>query len=135
MGNPRPYGGSRLSVHRITGIVGSVGNTYVEFTVAVPARGMIRRLRAGVSSGTSINQVSIEVREVAGGTLLDIVGQYPLAAQPLDSDLSGAPVFYDVAQTGVLFDGRSGLLYIAASVDDATTDHTVVIYMDIEATA
>lgn len=134
MGNPRPVGGNRLSVHRIEGLVSSVGAVFIETSVIVPARGMIRRIRAGVSAGTSINQVALEVREVAGGTSLDIVGQYPLTTNPLDSDLSGGPIFYTVAQTGVLFGGRSGSLFIAVKVDNATVDHTVVLYLDIEAT-
>jgi hypothetical protein len=133
MGNPRPAGGNRVSISRISGTGTSVGSSFVEVQLTVPARGLIRRVRADVTAGTAISQLALEVREITGGTTLDIVAAYPLQAEPLDDDMAAAPLFYNVAQTGSLFGGRSGVLFVAVKVDDATADHTIVIYMDVEA--
>ena len=134
MGNPRPAGGDRLSISRITGSGTSIDNNFTEVQLTVPARGLIRRIRADVTAGTAINQVALEVREVTSGTGNDVVAAYPLQSEALDDDLSVGPLFYSVAQTGVLFEGRSGILFIAVRVDDATADHTVAISLDVEAT-
>ena len=135
MGNPRPAGGSRIYVRRITGSGTSVDNSFQEVQLTVPARGLIRRVRADVTAGTAINQVALEVREVTSGSGNDLVASYPLQSEPLDDDLSNASLFYSVAQTGSDRNmDRTGVLYIAVKVDDSTADHTVALSFDIEAT-
>jgi len=135
MGNPRPAGGTRFQIHRITGSGTSIDNAFAEVEVTVPARGLLRRIRANVTAGTSINEVSVEVREVTAGTGNDVVALYPLQAEPLDDDLAAAPLFYSVAQTGSDRNGdRTGTLFVAVRVDDATADHTIAISLDVEST-
>jgi len=134
MGNPRAAGGSRLYVRHYTGSGTSVGSSYAEVEISVPDRGMLRRIRADVTAGTSISQVSLEIRETTGATGNGVIALYPLQSEPLDDDLSVGPLFYQLAGTGSLPDETtSGTLFVAVKVDDATADHTVAISLDIEA--
>ena len=137
MGSPRPEGGSRRFIRHFTATKTSVGAAFLEAEVTVPSRGMIRRVRANVTAGTSIDQVAVEIRESTSGTNNAIVASYPLQTEALDDDISNAPLFYQVAATSATETAgahtASGILYVAVKVDDSTTDHTVAISLDIEA--
>jgi len=133
MGNPRPAGGTRKFIKHVTGSATSVADSFTEVELTVPQRGLLRRVRADVSAGTSINQVSVEIRESTGGTLLDVVALYPLQSEPLDDDLSNASLFYTATASGVDANGPIGTLFVAVKVDDTTADHTVNVKFDIEA--
>ena len=112
---------------RRTVTVASVGTPWVQTSIAAPIRGKIRRVRASVSAGTSINQVKLEVRETSGGTVLNVPLAYALGTQPLDS---AEDVLYNIASTGDV--PSMGVLYIAVAVDNATTDHVITVSLDID---
>jgi len=133
MGNPRPAGGTRKFIKHVTGSATSVADSFTEVELTVPQRGLLRRVRADVSAGTSINQVSVEIRESTGGTLLDVIALYPLQSEPLDDDLSIASLFYSATASGVDANGATGTLFVAVKVDDTTADHTVNVKLDVEA--
>jgi hypothetical protein len=101
--------------------------------VTVPQKGLIRRIRADVTAGTSINQVALEIRESSGGTGNAVVAAYPLQSEPLDDDLSVGPLFYAVTASGSEMTGPLGKLIVAVKVDDSTADHTIAISLDVEA--
>jgi len=133
MGNPRPAGGTRLSIRHATGTGTSVADSFQEVEVTVPQKGLIRRIRADVTAGTSINQVALEIRESSGGTGNAVVAAYPLQSEPLDDDLSVGPLFYAVTASGSEMTGALGKLIVAVKVDDSTADHTIAISLDVEA--
>jgi hypothetical protein len=133
MGNPRPAGGTRKFIKHVTGSGTSVADSFTEVELTVPQRGLLRRIRADVTAGTSISQVAMEVRESTGGTGVDIVASYPLQSEPLDDDLSVGPLFYTATASGVDDYGAKGTLFVAVKVDDSTADHTISIKFDIEA--
>jgi len=119
----------RTAWYRVTsGAVGSVGNVFIQSSVAAPTRGLIRRVRADVTAGTAINQVALEVREAAGATGLNVPLAYALGTEPLDSE---EEIYYEIPEgTDPL--SRMGTLYFAIRVDNATTDHVVTVQFDIE---
>ena len=133
MGNPRPAGGTRKFIKHVTGSATSVADSFTEIELTVPQRGLLRRVRADVSAGTAINQVSVEIRETTGGTLLDVIALYPLQSEPLDDDLSIASLFYSATASGADVNGATGTLFVAVKVDDTTADHTVNVKLDVEA--
>ena len=114
---------------RMTGSATGVGTAFVEIPLTVPAKGKIRRVRASVTAGTAINQVKLEVRETAGGTVLNVPLAYALGTQPLDS---AEDVLYKT--TAIAGNPNMGTLYVAVAVDNATTDHAIAISLDIDAT-
>lgn len=106
----------------------NVGATFVELTMPnIPRKGWIRRVRADVTAGTSINQVSLSIRESAGGSGLAEILAYALAAEPLDSEEN---IFYEVTPTDIT-EGM-GSLFVGVRVDNATADHVVAVQFDIE---
>ena len=133
MGNPRAAGGSRRFIRHVTGSGTSVADSYQEVELTVPLRGLLRRVRADVTAGTSINQVSVEIRGSTGATGLGVIALYPLQSEPLDDDLSNASLFYTATLSGADDNGATGTLYVAVKVDDSTADHTVSVKFDIEA--
>ena len=113
---------------RVSGNIASVGTALLEVNLTdVPFRGFIRRVRADVTAGTSINQVAAEIREVASGTGLNVVAAYGLATEPLDSQ---EELYYQVAEVGA--GTRRGTLFMAVAVDNATTDHAISVELTIE---
>lgn len=114
---------------RMTGSATGVGTAFVEIPLTVPAKGKIRRVRASVTAGTAINQVKLEVRETAGGTVLNVPLAYALAAQPLDSE---EDILYKT--TPLAANPNMGTLYVAVAVDNATADHAISVSLDIDVT-
>lgn len=117
-----------ITMRRIGSATG-VGTAFVEIPLIVPAKGKIRRVRASVTAGTAINQVKLEVRETAGGTVLNVPLAYALAAQPLDSE---EDVLYNT--TPLAANPNMGTLYVAVAVDNATADHAISVSLDIDVT-
>jgi hypothetical protein len=117
-----------ITMRRIGSATG-VGTAFVEIPLTVPAKGKIRRVRASVTAGTAINQVKLEVRETAGGTVLNVPLAYALAAQPLDSE---EDILYKA--TPLAANPNMGTLYVAVAVDNATADHAISVSLDIDVT-
>jgi hypothetical protein len=118
-----------LTIRRV-GSVAGVGTAFVEIPMVVPTKGKIRRVRASVTAGTSINQVKLEIRETAGGTVLNVPLAYALGAQPLDS---AEDVLYRASASPD--NSRVGTLYVAVAVDNATADHAITVSLDIDVAA
>jgi hypothetical protein len=129
------------SINHYTVKLTSVGQVYVEGTVAVPVNGLILRAKAVVTAGTAVNQVGVSIGEVAmtGPPGVEEVYSWPLAREPLDSRFrdngtTGAPLFYAVAVDTTIDQsrGQKGLLFIYGKVDNDTLDHNVTIQVDIQ---
>ena len=123
-----PQATKPISMRKIGAATG-VGTAFVEIPMIVALNGKMRRVRASVLAGTAINQVSLEIRETAGGTVLNVPLAYALGAQPLDSA-------EDVLYRAEPIDGKPnlGTLYVAVAVDNATADHAITVSLDIDIT-
>ena len=123
-----PQPSKPISMRKIGSATG-VGTSFVEIPMVVPLKGKIRRVRASVTAGTSINTVKLEVRETAGGTVLNVALAYALGAQPLDS---AEDSLYKAEP--IVGNPNMGTLYVAVAVDNATTDHAITVSLDIDVT-
>jgi hypothetical protein len=123
-----PQPSINISMRQIGAATG-VGTAFVEIPMIVPLKGKIRRVRASVTAGAAINQVKLEVRETAGGTVLNVPLAYALGAQPLDS---GEDELYQAQ--AIVGNPNMGTLYVAVAVDNATTNHAISVSLDIDVT-
>jgi|GEM_PF-6601257 len=106
----------------------NVGTVVVELEMEnLPRKGWIRRVRADVTAGTNILNVSASIRESAGGTGLAEILAYALAAEPVDSE---EDIYYEATVSDITL--GTGSLFIGVAVDDATLDHVVAVQLDIE---
>jgi len=93
-----------------------------------PIKGFIHRVRADVTAGTSINQVSVELRESTAATGLAVAWSSGLVPEPLDERLD-PPVYYELAADADMV----GTLFVAVAVDDTVaTDYAISVQLDIE---
>lgn len=95
-----------------------------EITMAVPPRGVIKRVRVSKTAGTATT-LTVKVLEAAGGTGADIAIEYSPAAS-VDNEES---IFYSVPESspGV------GTLYVEVTPDVGS--NTVIARLDIEKVA
>ena len=123
-------GGSAMSFSSSqTVTLAGVGNTLTEVEVSpIPTTGRLERVRAIVSAGTAINQVSVEVRDATGATGLGVLfSTGGLVANPLDQ----SPLdWFSIPSAGG--GAIHGSLFVAASVDNAALDHTIDVELIFE---
>lgn len=95
-----------------------------EIAMAVPPRGVIKRVRVSKTAGTATT-LTVEVLEAAGGTGADVAISYSAAAS-VDNEES---IFYSVPESspGV------GNLYVKVTPDAGS--NTVIARLDIEKVA
>ena len=106
-----------------------VGSIFTEVEMTpIPTTGRLERVRAIVTAGTVINQVSVEVRDATGATGLGVLfSTGGLIAQPLDQ----SPLdWFSIPSAGG--GAIHGSLFVAASVDNATADHTIDVELTFE---
>jgi hypothetical protein len=106
-----------------------VGNALTEVEVSpIPTTGRLERVRAVVTAGTAINQVSVEVRDATGATGLGVLfSTGGLIANPLDQSPFD---WFSIPSAGG--GAIHGSLFVAASVDNATADHTIDVELIFE---
>ena len=113
-----------------------VGAALLEGAIAIPYKGVIRRVRVDVTAGTGVPGVTVQaaLRKITGapGTF-DVIIAYALTADPLDSEEDLPYVMPDTVAVGV--DGYLKGAFIAVATSDATADHTVEVELTIESPA
>ena len=117
---------------RYEGNLAAATTSYQEISIAVPLKGIIKRVRAVKNSGTGAT-VAIEVRESASATGLGVVLAYSATAfASMDSE---EDLHYEVtADTALDYLGSGqGYLYVAVLVDaGADTDLDVELTIEEE---
>ncbi len=96
---------------------------WTEGSLTVPERGLLRRIRVEVSSGSPTN-VLLQVRETSGSTGgLPVVADYSATPPPLD-DAPTDGIWYDVRDPTTI--PATGTIYVAAQTDVAGASDLVV---------
>lgn len=114
----------------------TLANVLTEQTLEVPFKGIVRRLRAFVTAGTAILNVEVQFRQVTAGTNQNVpIATAGLVAQPADlGGTDGTSAYYELPDAA----GAGAYLrnaFIAARVDNAAADHTVIVVLTIDAPA